>query len=361
MAAVRIAIDARAAASVPAGRGRHVRELLRHLARLDAPHSYELLTHERWDGAALDSRFAWRAVRGRDPAWVLPAALAARGADVLLATTSYLMAAVAPVPSVTIVYDFVAFDPTARAPRGSLFERATLPLAARRAKAFVCISEATRAELVARYPGLADRAHAVPLAADERFDGSGGDEARRKLGLERPYVLITGTLEPRKNLPRLIEAYAGLPADPRDRYELVLAGPRGWDLAETDASIARHAGSVRALGYVDDADLPGLYAGAELFCYPSLQEGFGLPILEAMGSGTPVLTSAVSSMPEVAGDAARLADPLDVGSIRAALAELLGDEALRASLAVRGRERARRFSWERTARETLAIVEAAAT
>ena len=360
MPAVRIAIDARAAAEVPAGRGRHVRELLRHLARLDADHEYELLAREPWTEGDLDGRFRWTRVAGRDPAWVVPAAAAARRADVLLATTSYLLAALATVPAVAIVYDLVAFDPVLRAPRGSLFERLTLPLAARRARAFVCISEATRQALLARYPQVEARAHAVPLAADERFDGRGA-EAAAWLGLQRPYVLITGTLEPRKNLPRVIEAFAGLPGELRDRYELVLAGPRGWDLADTDATIASHRDLVRTLGYVAEADLPGLYAGAELFCYPSLGEGFGLPILEAMGAGTAVLTSSVSSMPEVAGDAARLVDPFDVGAIRAALAELLADGDLRADLARRGRERAARFSWERTARETLAIVEAAAT
>jgi alpha-1,3-rhamnosyl/mannosyltransferase len=356
---VRIAIDARAAAEVPAGRGRHVRELLRHLAALDADHEYVLLAREPWDDPALDGRFRWRRVAGPDPAWVLPGAAAARGADVLLATTSYLLAALSPVPPVAVVYDLVAFDPAFGAPRGSLFERATLPLAIRRARALLCISEATRTALVDRFPAAARTASAVPLAADARFDGSGAEEARRKLALDRPYVLITGTLEPRKNLPRLIAAFAALPPDLRDRYELVLAGPRGWDLADTDASIARHRELVRTLGYVDEADLPGLYAGAELFCYPSLQEGFGLPILEAMGSGTAVLTSDVSSMPEVAGDAACLVDPLDTEAIRAALEELLRDDALRADLARRGRERAARFSWERTARETLAALEAA--
>jgi alpha-1,3-rhamnosyl/mannosyltransferase len=220
----------------------------------------------------------------------------------------------------------------------------------------MAISEATRRDLVEHYPAAADKTTVVPLAADDRFRP--GDAARHP-GPDGPFVLVVGTLEPRKNLPRLIEAFAGLDPALRERYRLVLAGANGWQTDETFASIAEHENEITTLGYVSDDDLAALYRAAELVCYPSLYEGFGLPVLEAMQSGTAVLTSSTSSMPEVGGDAARYVDPLDVDDIRAGLEQLLADADERERLARLGRERSESFSWERTARETLALLEAA--
>jgi glycosyltransferase involved in cell wall biosynthesis len=139
----------------------------------------------------------------------------------------------------------------------------------------------------------------------------------------------------------------------------VLAGASGWETDETFASVARHHGIVNSLGYVPDEDLPALYRGALAFAYVSIYEGFGIPVLEAMQSGTPVLTSSCSSMPEVGGQAVRYADPLSVSDIRRGLAELLGDAALRERCAELGIERARGFSWAATASAVLAALEQA--
>ena len=378
---MRIAIEAWAAAEVPAGRGRHVRELLRALAGLDADHEYVLLCRRPWDGAArstatgstpataagppgLDGRFRWIGIDVAGRRWLAGAARAAarRRADVVLATTSYALCALVRSPSAAVVYDLVAFDPAMRAPLGAQLERVTLPLAVRRAARLICISETTRAGLAARFPAAAGKAVAIPLAADPAFGAASPDDAGvpARHGITRPYVLCTATLEPRKNLPRLIEAFAGLPPALRDAHELVLAGARGWHEDETFAAVRRHAALVRTLGYVQDEDLRALYRRATVFAFPSLGEGFGLPVLEAMAAGTAVLTSNRSSLPEVGGTAARYADPLDTESIRAGLEGLLEDPDARARLAAAGRERAAGFSWERTARETLAVVEAAA-
>jgi glycosyltransferase involved in cell wall biosynthesis len=357
-----IGIDARAAAEVPAGRGRYVRELLRHLARLDTRHEFRLYARAPWDCDELAERFGWRLVRDGEPRWQLRAAWAAsRECDVFLATNTYLMAALLRVPSLAVVFDMVPFHPDLGAPRGSLAERATLRLAVRRAAALLAISEATREELVRRFPRAAAKTRVTPLGADESFarDGSDPPAVLARHGIERPYVLATGTLEPRKNLPRLIEAFAGLPGELRDRFELCLAGTPGWGTDATFDAIARYRDFVRPLGYVPDADLPALYRGAELFCYPSLHEGFGLPVLEAMQCGTAVLTSAASSLPEVGGDAVRYVDPRDAAGIRDALAELLADPAQREELARRGPARAALFSWRRTAEQTLAAIESA--
>jgi alpha-1,3-rhamnosyl/mannosyltransferase len=200
---------------------------------------------------------------------------------------------------------------------------------------------------VERFPRAAPHARVVPHGVEERFFVDSP---------KQPYVLMTGTLEPRKNIVRALEAFAGLPADLRDGFELLLAGPRGWQTDEIDAALSRFGDRVRRLGHVDDAELPALYAGATAFLYPSLREGFGLPVLEAMAAGTAVVTSGISSLPEVGGDAVRYVDPHDVDSIRDGLAEILDDAERREALAAAGRERARSFTWERTARETLEVL-----
>jgi glycosyltransferase involved in cell wall biosynthesis len=253
---------------------------------------------------------------------------------------------------VAMVHDLFGFDGRFGAPPGGAAERLTLPLAARRAAGFVCNSHATRADLVRHFPALADRSAVIPLGVEPRFARAVPGAVPERYGVPRPYVLAVGTREPRKNLPRLVRAFAGLPADLRERYSLAIAGKPGWGDAETERLASAQPGVVLT-GYVEDDDLPALYAGAEAFAFPSLAEGFGLPVIEAMAAGTPVLTSNCSSLAEVAGDAARLVDPGDERAVRAGLEELLEDVSLRDRLAHAGRERAAGFTWRRTARETL--------
>ena len=169
-------------------------------------------------------------------------------------------------------------------------------------------------------------------------------------------MLAAGTLEPRKNLVRLLQAWAGLREELRDAFELVLVGPVGWDAEEiVDAASAAR---IVLAGYVPDDELAALYAGCTLFCYPSLYEGFGLPVLEAMKAGAPVLTSNVSSLPEVAGDAAALVDPHSAAAIGAAVARLLEDPGERERLRLAGLRRATHFSWERTATQLRDVLRA---
>jgi glycosyltransferase involved in cell wall biosynthesis len=344
-----IGIDARAAAEVPAGRGRYVRELVRELVSLDAEVEVVLYGRRGWPLAV--SR--WRLIATRDPLWPAHAGfVAAQRCDAVLATNSFLMAVAAGRRSVAVVHDLFGFDRRFGAPTAGAGERLTLPLAVRRAGGFVCDSKATHDDLVERFPRLAGRAAVIPLGVDPRFAQAVAGDAPARHGLHRPYVLAVGTLEPRKNLPRLVHAFAGLRRELREGHTLAVVGMPGWGDAETERLAAAHR-EVRLLGYVEDEDLPGLYAGAAAFAFPSLAEGFGLPVIEAMAAGTPVLTSNCSSLVEVADGAARLVDPLDVNSIRAGLEELLSDQALRDELARRGRERAAEFSWRRTARETL--------
>ncbi len=350
-----IGIDARAAAEVPAGRGRYVRELLTALQRLPEAQDvrFRLYAREPW-GALDPQRFQWTTIGLPDPAWHLAAAVrASRETDVFLSTNSYLTAWFCLKPTAVVVYDLVPFVRPAEAQsRAARIERATIRPALRRAAALPCISRATQVDLEQRFPAARGKASTIPLAADAGF-GSPVDHPGHP-ELELPYVLAVGTLEPRKNLERLLDAWLLLPAALRDAHALALVGPRGWD-DERIVAKAEAAGA-RLLGRVSEAELRALYAGAAAFAYPSLYEGFGLPVLEAMAAGAPVITSTVSSLPEVAGDAALLVDPEDPGAIAGALERVLTDPVEAARLRLAGPARASEFSWQRTARETLALL-----
>jgi glycosyltransferase involved in cell wall biosynthesis len=334
--------------------------LLVGLSRLEADHEYVLFCRVPWTGAELDQRFSWRSISAPGLSWPLAAGFEmSRNADVALACTTYAMTATWRIPGAVIVWDFAPFNRNLHTPRGSLLERFTLPIAVRRSGALLAISQSTRAELAQRYARAGPKGSVAYPSADGLFSSiSQDDEAvLGRYGLQRPFALVTGTLEPRKNLPRLVEAFAGLAESTRRGWTLALAGASGWQTEATFASVAAHAGLVITLGYVPDEDLATLYRQAELFCYLSLYEGFGIPVLEAMQSGTCVLTSSVSSMPEAGGDAACYADPYDVGDIRRALGELMVDADLRRRCAAAGIAQAARFDWPTTARHVLDVLE----
>jgi len=342
-----LGIDARAAAEVPAGRGRYVRELLRGLSSLPGDDRYLLYCRTPAE-LGLDDRFRWVPLGAPDPVWHGLAALrASRDCDVFLSTNSYLTAWFTRIPTAVTVHDLVAFVHRETA-LGSAqrIERATIGLAVRRAARFLCVSAATRDDLVTRFPRVNGRDVVIPLAADARLAQAG-----RQASSGRPFVLAVGTLEPRKNLERLMEAWISLSSDERAGHELLLVGPTGWE-AESILERAGSSPDVRTLGHVSDDELAALYAGCSVFAYPSLYEGFGLPVLEAMSAGAAVLTSSVSSLPEVAGDAALLVDPRDVPAIAHGLRSLIQDTDLRNRLGTAGRARAAEFSWESTARRT---------
>ena len=222
---------------------------------------------------------------------------------------------------------------------------------------FLAVSEAT-ADALVRTLGIdetgVDVIHSAPASGLQPLTG---DDARaalaRRFGLDAAPVLAVGTLEPRKNFERLLAAYAGLDEELRRAHPLIIAGGAGWKNEEVHRRVEELG--ARLLGPIDDADLSVLYSAAAVFAYPSLAEGFGLPVVEAMACGAPVLTSNTSSLPEVAGDAARLVDPHDVEAIRRGLGDLLRHPEERRRLRDLGRERAAGFSWAETARRTYAL------
>jgi glycosyltransferase involved in cell wall biosynthesis len=306
-------------------------------------------------------RLCWVPIELPDPMWHAVAALrASRECDAFLSTNSYLTAWFTRVPTIVLVHDLVPFVEGTRAQsRAARIERATIRPALRRAAAVQCTSDATRRDLAAHFPAAAARAVTIPLAADARFAAATANaDTLQRHGLRAgSYVLAVGTLEPRKNLPRLIEAWEAVKPEVRGDTLLALVGPRGWDEEETLAA-ASASGNVRLLGHVPEDDLPALYAGCACFAYPSLYEGFGLPVLEAMSAGAPVVTSNVSSLPEVAGGAALLVSPLDVRASAAAIGRILTEPELASELRERGQRRASEFSWERFAGETFDLLRA---
>ena len=372
-----IGIDARAAVEVPAGRGRVVRELLRALAEREdeGRQRYMLYARQPWRdrsqtlasgehplfGQPLDERFQWREIDARDPWWHVRAAQAAnRECDVFLSTNSYLTGWLLRIPNVPIVYDLVPFEPALLPNRRSAaIERLTLGRSARRAAALLAISEATAHALTERFPATAGRTVVAPLGVAPTLD-SPLDPAEAAELPPPGFVLAVGTLEPRKNLPRLVEAYRRLDGELTERHRLVVVGANGWRTGETLDALRSLGERCTMLGHVSDAALAELYRRCAVFCYPSLGEGFGLPVLEAMAAGAAVLTSNVSSLPEVGGEAVEYADPLDVASIAAGLRRVLGDEPHRAELGRCARERAREFTWEGFAERVVGVLGAAA-
>jgi glycosyltransferase involved in cell wall biosynthesis len=229
------------------------------------------------------------------------------------------------------------------------------------ARRIIAVSQATRRDLIELLQVPEDKIRVVYSGCDERFRPMAPEVARTRVreryGLAEPYILHVGTLEPRKNLERLVRAYTAVRQQQSIPQLLVLAGPRGW-LFEGLLRVIRAAGlgpAVRLLGAVPADDLPALYAAAEVFTFPSLYEGFGLPVVEAMACGVPVIASTGSSLPEIAGDAALYVDPHDESALAAALYRVLTDAPLRLELRDKGLERARAYSWERCARATFAI------
>jgi len=225
----------------------------------------------------------------------------------------------------------------------------------------ITISSHTRQELIERMGVSPDRIIVTQLAPTlEKVslqDPQHIRQVRERYRLPENFILFVGSLEPRKNIPRLVTAYARLASTLQREFHLVLAGGSGWLNEDIQETIQRLGLSdrVHIIGYVEEKSLPVLYSLATVFVYPSLYEGFGLPVLEAMQCGVPVLTSNVSSLPEVAGDAALLVMPTEIDDIAYGLRQLLENADLRAELRARGYQRAREFSWERCARETLAV------
>ncbi len=293
--------------------------------------------------------------------WGIPHAAARDNVDLLHQT--YVASPVTRCRQVVTVHD-ISFDrfPSFFSPRVGLMLRTLVPFSMRRASRVITVSQHARREIVDRYRLPPERIAVTYEAAAPQFqpvtDVRLLEDVRRRYGLTPEYVLALGNLQPRKNLARLVDAYARA----RSRghlagVQLVLAGKAQWRESEVVRLVQASAFGRDILfpGYIADEDLPALYGGARAFVYPSLYEGFGLPPLEAMACGTPVVCSQAASLPEVIGDAALMVDPLDTAALMAALIRLDVEPTLGQELRQRGLRRAAAFSWARCADETLAV------
>jgi len=259
-------------------------------------------------------------------------------------------------PTLVTIYDlsFVRHPEWHPADRVKYFERYCLKKLPQ-ADAILTISEFSKREIMGLLNLPPDKITVTLLGVDRIFTPG----RQRVPGLPERYILSLGNLEPRKNLPVLVHAYASLPGDLQERYPLVIAGAKAWHHHELNSTLSslERKGKIILTGYIPQGVLPNLYKNASLFVYPSLYEGFGLPVLEAMASGVPVITSNTTSLPEVVGDAGLLVDPQNVDALREGISRLLVDDTLRRDISGKGLERARLFSWEKCSRETLAVYE----
>jgi glycosyltransferase involved in cell wall biosynthesis len=280
----------------------------------------------------------------------------------LFHATEHLLPPLRHVPTVLTVHDLI-FErfPRYHKAKNYLFLKAFMPLFCRRATAIIAVSDATKSDLVALYGLDPGRITVIPEAAASHFVPQSAErveEVKKRYGLPPRYLLSVGTIEPRKNLSRLVDALGPLlQADLVDG--LVVVGSKGWLYEGFFQHLAETPWRERIVlpGFVADDDLPVVYSGATVTVQPSLYEGFGLPVLEAMACGSPVCASKTSSLPQVGGDAARYFWPEDTDEMSETLREVLSDEALRQVMRAQGLARAEQFSWERTARQTLALYE----
>jgi len=308
-----------------------------------------------YEGRYFPVRAAWMQA-------VLPGALKHVHPD-LCHFTNYLAPLSVSCPYVVTVYDMTLYImPKYHRFKKLVLDRTLIPMVARRADAILTISKSARADIVRFLRVPAEKVKVVTGAASPDFapvdDPTRLDEVRVRYGLCGPFILYVGTIEPRKNLVRLMQALArlkkmGLP------HKLAVVGQPGWQCAPIFAEVERLGlkRDVVFTGYVPFEDLPALYSAAESMAFPSLYEGFGLPVVEAMACGTPVVTSNTSSLSEVADGAALLVDPLSVDEIADALHRLHTNEALREELSDLGRERAQNYTWEESARSALRVYE----
>jgi glycosyltransferase involved in cell wall biosynthesis len=365
---MRIAIDAIPLAAAKTGVGHYTDALAKCLARTYPNHKYDLVSPYEFDfdyngDKPKNLNRQYIPVRSIFHKWWLlglPSLLTIYKVDVFHGT-NYYVPVFAPCPTVVTIHDLSLFTQShtheaTNVKRG----KRSMPIMARMARRIIAPSEWTKREIVERLRVSSEKIRVIYEAAREvmkplpRHFCQGAIDKYR---VRPPYLLYVGTIEPRKNLLTLIRAYDELLRTTTLRPQLVLAGGRGWLCDEVFKLVEdlKLQDQVRFTGYVEDADLPALYSAAEAFVYPSMYEGFGLPPLEAMACGAPVITSDVSSLPEVVGKAGLTHAPDNARALTEAMMKLLGDETAREHFKREGFKQAAKFSWERAARETQSV------
>jgi glycosyltransferase involved in cell wall biosynthesis len=365
---LRIAIDARKLRDY--GIGTYVRNLLRHLARIDTATEYVLLCRAPDCGMPAELGPNFRAVVESSPAYSVreqlrvPIDLRREGVD-LFHAPHYVLPPLTPCRSIVTIHDCIHLRFPQYLPNrlGYAYARASLWAATHRADRVLTVSEASKRDILRYFHVPAAKIDVIYNAIDERFgeapDAHEVDLVRERYQLNDPFVLYAGNIKPHKNLERLIEAFHMLRRHGPPSVKLLIIGDEISKYATLRRAVHKYKlhKHVRFLGFVPDRTLAALYRLAAVFVFPSLYEGFGLPPLEAMASGTPVITSNVSSLPEVVGEAALLIDPYEPGAIAEAMRRVLTEPGLSDRLRAQGLARARTFSWERSVRRVREIYE----
>jgi glycosyltransferase involved in cell wall biosynthesis len=364
---VRIAIDARKLRDF--GIGTYVRNLLRHLARIDQSTDYVVLCGEGDTATVEKLGVNFRAVPEKSRPYsvreqlTVPFDLRRERVD-LFHAPHYVLPPLTPCPAVVTIHDCIHLRFPQYLPNrvAYAYARASLWIATHRSHRILTVSEASKRDILRYFRVPEKKIDVIYNAIDERFgqppEPEEMERVRERYQLDDPFILYAGNIKPHKNLERLIEAFHSLRRGGGfDTVRLLIIGDEISKYATLRRAVHRHKlhKYVRFFGFVPDETLASLYRLASVFVFPSLYEGFGLPPLEAMASGTPVITSNVSSLPEVVGDAALLIDPYEPESIADAMRRVLTDAALRDQLRARGFQRAREFSWDRSVRRVREI------
>jgi glycosyltransferase involved in cell wall biosynthesis len=366
---LRIAIDAHSVGNKLGGNESYATNLIEALAEIDNLNQYKIFVTTREARDRFSDRwpnFQVRATLPHTPFIRIPLTLSAelRRNRVDVLHVQFTAPPFSPCPVVVSIHD-LSFEhlPQTFKRRSRMQLRMTVRRSARNAAQVIALSEHARMDLINTYDLLPEKVNVVPLAAPAAFapvrDDNELQRVRQTYGIDGDYILSVGSIQPRKNLRRLIEAYSVLRhAQPECKLpQLVLVGKNAWLYDETLRALKDTdvGASILLTGYVPESDLPALYSGALCFIYPSYYEGFGLPPLEAMKCGAPVIVGNRTSLPEVVGDAALMIDPFDVNAIAGAIQKMITDSEFRSELRVKGLERAKEFDWKETARQTLAV------
>lgn len=363
---MRIGIDARLYRAERTGIGSYTAHLIQSFARLAAEDEFVLFTDAPVPLPGVNFRNSVIDVRKRI-LWTLcflPFRLRSERVDLFHGPANFEIPPAAPCRLVSTVHDLIPLHfPELVSRKFALLFRALMGRTLKNSDKVITDSEFSRQDILSRYPVPPEKVVVTPLAPHPRFNNAGDPGADREIcrkhGLERPYLLFVGVFEPRKNIPFLVEAFNIFRRDcgAGREFQLALAGGKGYRGEDIVRKVLRRGPepSVRLLGYVPDDELPALYRQAELFVFPSRYEGFGLPPLEAMACGVPVITSNTTSLPEVVGDAGVMIDPYDTGELVASMKRLLSDESHCHRLRQAGLQRATHFTWEGAAKETLKV------
>ncbi len=363
-APLKIAIDAREAFEPQkAGKGEYTLQLIKNLAKIDHKNVYFLYTKnkikEEFPANFQIRRFCWPSFLWH---FRIILNIIGEGVDIVLSPTSYILPFLYPKKTIPVIYDLAVFKLNFKALlKAKILEKLLLARILKKTRMIIAISKSTKKDLVGYFPFVKkNKIKVLYPAIASSFKRTSQVQVKktcRKYKISQPYILAVGTIEPRKNFKKLISAFAELPPPLFKKYSLIIVGKKGWYWQEVFKKVKelKLKRKVKFLGYVKKEEMPILYSGATLFVFPSLWEGFGLPILESLNCGTPVMTSSVSSMPEAAGQGAFYVNPQKTKEIAKILTRALENGKNRKTKLQIGMRRARNFSWEKSTQKLIKL------